>query len=70
MNMEEVLRSYKFEGNLLRLEPYGSGHINDTYLLEFDISGMGALKVILQRINRTIFTKPDEVMENVLGVTS
>ena len=49
---------------------YGSGHINDTYLLVFEIGKMGRLKVILQRMNKEIFTNPEELMENVVGVTS
>ncbi len=44
--------------------PWGSGHINDTYLVE------GEHRYILQRMNRKIFTKPLEVMENIIGVTS
>ena len=30
---------------------------------------MGSLNVILQRMNREIFEKPVELMENVIGVT-
>ena len=51
-------------------QPYGSGHINDTYLLVFRIGKMGTLKAILQRMNKEIFTNPEELMENVVGVTS
>lgn len=36
----------------------------------FDISGMGQIKVILQRMNKDIFTEPVKLMENILGVTS
>ena len=31
---------------------------------------MGTLKAILQRMNKEIFTNPEELMENVVGVTS
>ena len=44
-------------------EPYGNGHINDTYV--FDCKP----KYILQKINTQIFKDPDELMENILGVT-
>ena len=30
---------------------------------------MGSIKVILQKINREIFQKPEELMENIAGVT-
>ena len=66
----EVINHYQFTGELLSQEPYGSGHINDTFLLVYDIERMGRMKVILQRMNKDIFTKPEELMENVVGVTS
>ena len=44
--------------------PYGSGHINDTFLVE------AGKRYILQRMNRNIFTDPQGVMENILGVTN
>ena len=67
---DEVISNFQFEGTLLSQEPYGSGHINDTFLLEFEIAEMGRLKVILQRMNREVFKKPVELMENVMGVTA
>lgn len=44
--------------------PWGNGHINDTFLVE------GETRYILQRMNGSIFTKPMEVMENIVGVTT
>lgn len=66
----EVIRNFRFRGNLLEAEPYGSGHINDTFLLVYDIPDMGIMKIILQRMNREIFQKPAELMENVMSVTA
>lgn len=45
-------------------EPYGNGHINDTFLV---VSGK---RYILQRMNHLIFTNPEKMMENIVGVTS
>ena len=67
---KEVLDAYRFHGTLLSMNPYGNGHINDTFLLVFDMYRMGRLKVVLQRINTDVFQKPQELMENVIGVTS
>ena len=67
---DEAIAHFKYEGTLIKDCPYGSGHINDTYLLVFDIADMGRIKVILQRMNSTAFPKPVEVMENIMGVTS
>lgn len=65
----EAIESYQFAGELVDVRPYGSGHINDTYLVTLKEDG-NEKKVILQRMNKNIFTKPVELMENVLGVTS
>ncbi len=68
--LDEAIANFRFEGTLIDQKLYGSGHINDTFLLTYEIGEMGRLKVILQRMNTDIFTRPVEVMENVLGVTS
>jgi len=65
----EAIESYQFVGELVDVRPYGSGHINDTYLVTLKENDEEK-KVILQRMNKSIFTKPVELMENVLGVTS
>lgn len=67
---DEAIANFRYDGVLIDERPYGSGHINDTFLLIFDISGMGTLRVILQRMNDSIFKEPEKLMENVLGVTS
>lgn len=64
-NITEVVNAFAFEGELMDFVPYGSGHINDTFRLDFPEH-----KYILQRINTDIFTKPYELMENVELVTS
>ncbi len=43
--------------------PYGNGHINDTYLIGTNP------KYILQKINKNVFKKPEEVMANIKAVT-
>ena len=68
--IDEARGQFRYEGVLIDERPYGSGHINDTYLLTFEIAEMGTIKVILQRMNKNIFTKPIELMENILNVTS
>lgn len=68
--LQEVLAAYAFHGTLLSSSAYGQGHINDTFLLIFDMYGMGRLQIILQRINTDVFPHTDRLMENVIGVTS
>ncbi|MDY3918964.1 MAG: aminoglycoside phosphotransferase family protein [Candidatus Limivivens sp.] len=57
------------EGHLLEVISYGSGHINDTYLMKHEKEDGTVVKHILQRMNREVFTNPVELMENVIGVT-
>ncbi len=66
----EAIANFRFEGILISEAPYGSGHINDTFLLVFDIEKMGRNKVILQRMNKDVFSNPVELMENITKVTS
>ena len=68
--INEAIANFRFEGVLVEEKPYGSGHINDTYLLTFEIAEMGQIRVILQRMNKDIFENPVELMENILNVTS
>lgn len=59
--------AFAIDGTFLRAEPYGSGHINDTYAAYYQ--GDGVRRYILQRINTDTFTNPDELMENISNVT-
>ena len=60
VNLHEVLGAFNIENDI---EAYGNGHINDTYCSD-------PTKYIIQRINTSIFTNPDELMENIENVTS
>ena len=60
-----VLEKYSKIGKVISSEPYGNGHINDTFLTVAE----GGRRYILQRINNVVFPKPWEVMENITSVT-
>lgn len=60
INGNEILEHFDLEAVT---ESYGNGHINDTYLVT-------APRYILQRINTSIFTDPEGLMENIQNVTS
>ena len=64
--IKNITSAFVLEDNLTECVPYGSGHINDTYRLTYDTGK----HYILQKMNRSIFTKPVELMENVSGVTA
>jgi Ser/Thr protein kinase RdoA (MazF antagonist) len=55
------------DGDILGVEAYGNGNINDTFLV---ILGSGAApRFILQRINRQVFPRPELVMQNLRAST-
>ena len=60
INLKDILKQFAVEA---AVEPYGNGHINDTYCLR-------SSRCILQRINTGIFKNPDELMENIENVTA
>ena len=68
--IDEVLRQYDFGGQVLRCEPCGSGHINETYCVTCIKPGGGEKRFLLQRMNRAVFQDIDGLMENVANVTS
>ena len=70
LGIEEAIVNFQFEGELKSQCIYGSGHINDTYLLIFDLGNNQEKKYILQRMNKRIFGNPVELMENIVNVTS
>ena len=66
---QELIENFQFEGTYTEGVPYGSGHINDTFRFTFQTE-KGNRRYIVQRMNKSIFLKPEELMENVVGVTS
>lgn len=67
--MQEIISQFDFPGVPGECIPYGSGHINDTYRLTV-CCGEEQKRYIVQKMNKEVFEKPVEVMENVCGVTS
>ncbi len=59
---------FQIPGDYAGGEPYGSGHINDTYLVRY-VQGGKTVRYIHQRINDNVFKEPAKLMENVTRVT-
>jgi len=68
-DVRAVARQFLISGEYLEGEPYGSGHINDTYCVVFDQAGT-RVRYLFQRINHTVFKTPVALMENVHRVTT
>jgi Ser/Thr protein kinase RdoA (MazF antagonist) len=60
---------FEIKGEFLAAQPYGSGHINDTYRVTFKNGGEPACHIV-QRINHHIFKRPEALMENIQRVTA
>lgn len=65
----EVVGSFEFDGQFVDAEPYGIGHIHDTYLAFFRAKNGSRRRYILQRINHHVFLHPELLMENIQAVT-
>ncbi len=65
-----VAAGFRLPGEVIQLQPYGNGHINDTFCLTCALGEGGTKRYILQRMNDDIFNSPKELMENVVNVTS
>ena len=63
-HIESVILQFDIPDGAWTAEPYGNGHINDTYLI-----AAGEKHFILQRVNGYVFPKPEDVIENIERVT-
>ena len=63
--MLNICRKFQLRGTILSCQPYGSGHINATFLVHTDQADY-----ILQRINHSIFQDVPALMNNIQRVTA
>ena len=64
--MLAICNAFQLEGAAVSCVPYGSGHINATYLVKTDADHA----YILQKINDSIFRDVAGLMENIQSVTA
>lgn len=57
-----IAKEFKLSGEVIEVKKYGSGQINDTYLLS--TKAKNNMLYILQRINGEVFHRPEFVMSN------
>lgn len=67
-NVQAVGNHFQIYGDFVSAEPYGFGHINDTYAATYNQSGT-EVRYIHQRINHTVFKNPIQLMDNIHRVT-
>ena len=68
--LRNILGNFNLEGEFFFYEPFGCGHINNTYAVYFKQETIPPRRYILQRINKFAFTEPEQLMENIVNVTS
>ena len=68
-DVRAVALQFQSPGDFVAAEPYGHGHINDTYRSTFLHQGLPA-HYIQQRINHKIFKNPVALMDNIQRVTT
>ena len=68
-DFKSIIGNFSLYGDLISVEPYGNGHINDTFAVVCDQCGT-RVRYILQRINTNVFRDPVNLMDNISRVTS
>jgi len=66
-NLKEIFECFQAKGRFLRGEPYGSGHIHDTFRIE--TVEKESDDYILQRLNNKVFINIPELQQNIERVT-
>jgi len=69
-DLSKIVSQFQIEGEIIDIKPYGTGHINSTFLVQLQREGDRVQKLILQRINEFVFTEPKKVMANIERVTN
>jgi Ser/Thr protein kinase RdoA (MazF antagonist) len=64
-----IISRFSVPGTFIQAGRFGRGLINDTYLCAFNENG-ALRKYIVQRINSSVFKRPEQVMANIEAVTT
>ena len=67
--VRDLAEHFKIKGQIISCESYGNGHINSTFLLACLDENGKQRRYVLQRINQSVFKKPEQVMANIKAVT-
>jgi Ser/Thr protein kinase RdoA (MazF antagonist) len=68
MKPSQAVKEFNVRGRLVYIDSINRGNVNDTYEAVFR-AGAAVQRIILQRINRRVFPRPDWIMENMRKVT-
>jgi len=68
VELARVAGAFQLHGRFVEGAPYGSGHINDTFVISMNQAGR-TVRYLFQRINHRIFKDVPALMENIQRVT-
>ncbi|MBD2342627.1 phosphotransferase enzyme family protein [Anabaena subtropica] len=63
VNLATIAEEFTFQGKVTNVQSFGSGNINDTFLVTLD--SLKQQHFILQRINTQVFRQPELIMGNM-----
>ncbi|KAA3612657.1 MAG: aminoglycoside phosphotransferase family protein [Calditrichaeota bacterium] len=66
-DLKFIAANFEIEGNFHSAEPFGNGHINDTFLIS--MAEKNNRHYLLQRINDHVFRNVPQLMQNIENVT-
>jgi len=67
--LDFLAKKFQIPGNCISAVPYGSGHINDTFVATYEHAGQH-VRYIHQKLNTNVFPNPAALMENVSRVVA
>lgn len=67
-DITDIIALFAIEGELKKVKANKEGHINSTFISTFEHEGK-LHKYTHQKLNDTVFTRPEEVMQNIQKVT-
>ena len=67
--LQETLGAFDFGAPVVGAIRYGQGHINDTFVVHTQPEDRCCRRFILQRMSAAAFKHPDQLMDNIIGVT-
>lgn len=69
MELSVLMQAFEVSGRMVTVNPTGNGNVNDTFLAIFR-NTFAEEQVILQRVNRCVFPKPEAIMHNLRQLTA
>ncbi|MEN8153292.1 MAG: aminoglycoside phosphotransferase family protein [Acidobacteriota bacterium] len=67
-DLKYVFGQFRSCGDFIEAAPYGSGHINDTFLVTCKHAD-SRIRYIIQRINHYVFKEPEKLMDNIYRIS-